>query len=285
VESPLGQVLLDAFEPASRSYGGFTLIAGEANHVWPAFDRGDVLLTESFAYRHRLGVGGSVSLLTPAGSRRFRIAGIFRDYGNDRGAVLMNRAVYRATWSDDAVTSMGLYLAAGSDAGAVIASLHAATGAKQVLFIRSNSELRALSMQIFERTFAITHVLYWLATAVAAIGLLSALLAYELERTRELAILRALGVTPAGVGRLIETQTLFLGLAAALVAVPTGLVAALVLIEVINRRAFGWQIELHVAASDVVATLVIAVGAALLAGLYPAWRSSRASIAAHIREE
>lgn len=285
VESPLGQVQLDALEPATRSYGGITLIAGEATHVWPAFDRGDVLLTESFAYRHRLGMGSSISLLTPAGARRFRIAGILRDYGNDRGAVLMNRAVYRATWSDDAITSMGLYLAAGSAADAVIDSLRAATGARQALFIRSNSELRALSMQIFERTFAITRVLYWLATAVAAIGLLSALLAYELERARELAILRALGVTPAGIGRLIETQTLFLGLVAAVVAVPTGLAAALVLIEVINRRAFGWQIELHVAASDVVATLVIAVGAALLAGLYPAWRSSRAAIAAHIREE
>jgi putative ABC transport system permease protein len=285
VESPLGPVLLDAIEPASRSYGGFTLVDGQANLAWPAFDRGDVLVTESFAFRHRLAAGDSISLLTPAGPRRFRIAGTFRDYGNDRGAVLMKRAIYRAAWSDDAITSMGLYLAPGSDADAVIASLHAATRARQDLFIRSNGELRALSMQIFERTFAITRILYWLATAVAAIGLLSALLAYELERMRELAILRALGVTPAGVGRLIETQTLFLGVVAALVAVPTGLAVALVLIEVINRRAFGWRIEWHLALGDVVATLLIAVAAALLAGLYPAWRSSRASIAAHIREE
>lgn len=285
VESPLGPVLLDAIEPASRSYGGFTLIDSQAHLVWPAFDRGDVLLTESFAFRHRLAAGDTISLLTPAGPRQFHITGTYRDYGNDRGAVLMKRAVYRAAWSDDAITSMGLYLAAGSDADAVIASLHDATRGRQDLFIRSNGELRALSMQIFERTFAITRILYWLATAVAAIGLLSALLAYELERARELAILRALGVTPAGVGRLIETQTLFLGVVAALVAVPMGLTVALVLIDVINRRAFGWRIEWHLAPGDVVATLLIAVAAALLAGLYPAWRSSRASIAAHIREE
>jgi len=285
VESQFGPVLLDAWQPAARSISGITLIEGAADRVWPAFDRGEVLLTESFAYRHILRAGDTLELVTAKGPHDFRVAGILRDYGNDRGAVLISRAHYRVAWRDDAITSLGLYLAVGSDPDAVIASLQAATRDRQALFMRSNSELRALSMQIFERTFAITRVLYWLAAAVAAIGLLSALLAYELERARELAVLRALGVTPAGVARLIEMQTLFLGLAAVAIAVPAGCAAAVVLIEVINRRAFGWQIDLFLSGGDIATTVAVALAAAILAGLYPAWRSSRAPIADHIREE
>ena len=116
----------------------------------------------------------------------------------------------------------------------------------------SNAEVRDISMRIFERTFVITRVLYWLAAGVAAIGLVSALLAWELERSRELAIVRALGLTPRGAGALIEAQTGFMGLAAFLAAIPAGLLTAVLLITVINRRAFGWQIELHVTGTQFV---------------------------------
>ena len=71
-----------------------------------------------------------------------------------------------------------------------------------------------MSMRIFERTFVITRVLYWLAAGVAAIGLVSALLAWELERSHEIAILRSLGLTPGGAALLIEGQTGFMGLVA-----------------------------------------------------------------------
>ena len=68
-------------------------------------------------------------------------------------------------------------------------------------------------------------------------------------------------------------------------AIPAGLLTALVLIDVINRRAFGWQIDLHVTAAQFTNALVLALVAALLAGVYPAWRVARAPIAGEIREE
>ena len=140
-------------------------------------------------------------------------------------------------------------------------------------------------MRIFERTFVITRVLYWLAAGVAAVGLLSALLAWELERSRELALLRTLGLTPAASALLIAAQTTFMGLAALLAAVPAGVLTALVLTEVINRRAFGWQIGLHLRAAPFGHALLLALAAALAAALYPAWRSARLPLAAGLREE
>jgi putative ABC transport system permease protein len=167
----------------------------------------------------------------------------------------------------------------------VIGELEDAFRGRQALIVGSNADLRALSMSIFDRTFVITRVLNWLAAAVAAVGLISSLLAWELERSRELAIVRSLGLTPAGTAALIEAQTAFMGFAALLAAVPAGVLTALVLVEVINRRAFGWRIDLHLHAAQFTNALVLALTAALVAGLYPAWRAARAPLAVEIREE
>jgi putative ABC transport system permease protein len=198
---------------------------------------------------------------------------------------LMNRAQYQRLWHDNEITSMGVYLAAGAKAAAVIADMRAVVRGRQALLIRSNADIRAVSMSIFERTFVITRVLYWLAAGVAAVGLISSLLAWELERSHELAIVRSIGLTPLGAGALIEAQTGFMGLVALVAAVPAGLLTALVLVDVINRRAFGWQIDLHLTAAQFTNALMLALVAALVAGVYPAWRVARAPIAGEIREE
>jgi putative ABC transport system permease protein len=224
-------------------------------------------------------------LMTPDGNRDFEVAGVYREYGNDRGNVLINRAVYQAIWHDDDLTALGLYLSPGSNVSRVMESLRTAGGGRQALLIRSNADIRDLSMKIFERTFTITRVLYWLAAGVAAIALVSALLAWELERSRELAIVRALGLTPRGAAVLVEAQTAFMGAGALLAALPAGVLTGILLIEVINRRAFGWQIDLHLSVAQFGNALLLSLSAALIAGLYPAWRTGRAPIATEVREE
>jgi putative ABC transport system permease protein len=113
----------------------------------------------------------------------------------------------------------------------------------------------------------------------------SALLAWELERAHELAILRSLGLTRLGAGLLIEGQTGFMGIVALVAAIPSGLLTAVLLIDVINRRAFGWRIDVHLSTAQFGNALLLAVAAAVAAGLYPAARVARAAIAADIREE
>jgi putative ABC transport system permease protein len=140
-------------------------------------------------------------------------------------------------------------------------------------------------MRIFDRTFVITDVLYWLTLGVAFIGILSAMLALQLERARESATLRALGMTPLQVGSMITAQTGVIGLLSGIAAVPLGIIMAWVLIKVINRRAFGWQIDMDVAPGILLVTMAFAIGAAFLAGLYPAWRAGRSEPAIAMREE
>jgi putative ABC transport system permease protein len=285
VESPGGSVPLDALKLITASYPGLTLTEGDIDQVRKEFEAGAIIVSEPLAWRLQLKTGDALTLSTASGPRAFRVAAIYREYGNDRGSVIINMAQYRQYWHDDAITALGIYLVPGARTAQVMADLRGAARGRQALLIRSNADIRALSMSIFERTFVITRVLYWLAAGVAAVGLVSALLAWELERSRELAIVRSLGLTPGGAALLIEVQTGFMGLAALLAAIPAGLLTAVVLTDVINRRAFGWHIDLHLTATQFTNALLLSVAAALAAGVYPAWRISRAPIAGDIREE
>jgi len=120
---------------------------------------------------------------------------------------------------------------------------------------------------------------------VAVIGILSALMAVQLERVRELAMLRAAGVTPGELRAMVLLQTGFIGLAAGVLAIPAGTALAVMLIEVINTRSFGWSMQLLIPAAPLFYAVMLAVGAALLAGVYPAWKMARASPAEALREE
>jgi putative ABC transport system permease protein len=285
VSSPEGAVDLNAVRLVPASYAGFRFTQGEPARAWPQFERGAILISEPLAWRLSRGVGDSITLETVAGPRAFTVAGVYREYGNDRGEVLMELGQYRRWWQDEGIAALGMYLSPGTSTAQAVSALRHAVHGRQALQIRPNSEIRALSMRIFERTFVITRVLYWLAAGVAALGLLSALLAWQLERARELALLRTLGLTPAATAWLTAAQTTFMGLTALLAAIPAGVLTALVLTDVINRRAFGWQIELHLRAAQFSQALVLALAAALAAAAYPAWRSARLPLAAGLREE
>jgi putative ABC transport system permease protein len=286
VASSFGPTQLVALDVGPGSYRQFRFLTGSPESVWPAFEEGGAaIVSEPYAYRHGLGVGSVVPLRTDQGDRPFPVAGVFADYGSDQGVVMVSRRTYERHWDDRGVSSMGLVLGAGQDVEAVIADLRMRVGTGQELLIRSNRALRTASLEVFDRTFAITRVLRVLATVVAGIGILSALMALQLERARELGVLRAQGLMPREVWRLVMTETGLLGGIAGVLAVPVGIGLALILIHVINRRAFGWSIETTVPGEVLLQAVGLAVLAALLAGVYPAWRLARTPPAPALREE
>ncbi len=286
LENPAGRLRLLALHIAPGHYPGAKILDAEPQQVWPAFAHDDaVLVSEPYAYRHGVAAGDEIRLMTAAGERAFAIAGTYRSYDVNAGAVLMSRRTYERFWDDPAIDSVGLFLRPGARADEVLQQLQAISQDRQHIVLRSNREIRELSLQVFDRTFVITDVLYWLATGVALIGILGAMLALQMERARELAILRALGMTPAQLGGMVITQTATIGLLSGLAAVPLGLVMAWVLIEVINRRAFGWQMDILLSWQVLAAAILFPVGAALLAGIYPACRAASSRPALAMREE
>ncbi len=286
LETSAGKTRLIAVQMAPGSYAGIQLRDGEPADVWQKFDAEHaVLVSDAYAYKHRVGSGDVISLDTRSGSHAFRVAAVYQNYDSNDGAVLMSRATYDRYFDDARIDSLGLYLHPHVSPESIMEDLRAISAGRQSLIMNSNVRIREISLGIFDRTFVITNVLYWLAVGVAIIGILGAMLALQLERARELAILRAVGMTPGQLGGLVTLQTAFIGLLSGLAAIPLGLVMAWVLIEIINRRAFGWQMDVIIVPADLLMALSLAVGAALLAGLYPAWRAATARPALAMREE
>jgi len=286
VESARGPTPLMALAPAPDSLDAIRLRDGEPDRVWPRFTAGEaVLVTEPWARRNDAGVGDTVRLQTSDGWREAPIAGVYYDYNTDRGIVLMHRDHYDRWWPDGPISSIGVFLADGADIDAVTERIRTVLRDTGPVDLNRSAEIRRLSLEVFDRTFAITGVLRGLALVVAFVGVLTALLALQLERGRELAILRATGATPGQIRAHVLGQTGLIGLAAGLLSIPLGLALAEVLIHVINQRAFGWSIATSIPPMVLIEALALAVVAALLAGAWPAWRAGRVEPAAALREE
>jgi putative ABC transport system permease protein len=287
IETGFGRSEFMVVNPADAEHPGFRFRGGHGREIWRDFQRRDVVLvSEPYANRHHLGEGDAVTIATLAGPQTFPVGGVFFDYRSDRGIVLMHRRLYDRLWRDPGVSSLGLYFAPGADLDALrSAAERIAIERQQAVLIRSNRDIRKASLEVFDRTFLITRVLRVLALGVAFIGMLSALLALQIERARELAILRATGLTPRETFALILIQTGALGLCAGVLAWPLGTGIAVALVKVINLRSFGWTMDLALPAAAYAEALALAVAAALLAGLYPGWRAGRTPPALALRED
>lgn len=286
IETDAGRVRIIALQMAPGSYAGTRIRDVDSDVAWRQFDEeGGVLVSDAYAYRHDAGPGALIEIPGRGGPTLLTVAGVYQSYDSNDGAILMSRATYDALFDDSQVDSIGLYLDDDADPETIMDRIRTMSEGRQSLIMSSNRQIREISMAIFDRTFVITNVLYWLAVGVAAIGILGALMALQLERAREFGILRAIGMTPVQTGGLVTTQSGIIGLIAGIAAIPLGLVMAWVLIEVINRRAFGWQIDMVVAAGPLFAALGLAIGAALLAGVYPSMHAARSRPALAMREE
>jgi putative ABC transport system permease protein len=253
--------------------------------IWPRFAAGAVLASESFAYRRDLAAGDTLTLPAGVGAVNVTVAAIFRDYAREHGVLFMDLAAYRRLWpGDDAITNAGIFVEPGANVDSIMATLLALPGG-ELLTARSNRALREATFEVFDRTFVITGVLRLLALIVAFVGVTGALMALQLERGREMAVLRVTGLTPGQVRALVNGQSGMLGVIATLLSVPLGIAMAWAMVHVINRRSFGWSFELVLEPSAFLQALLVGVGAALLAGLWPAWRMSTAHIASGLREE
>jgi putative ABC transport system permease protein len=277
---------LVAIEPGPQTPEVYRFKSGTPEAIWERFTQEDfVIISEPYAYRHRLGVGDTVRLQTDRGWRAFPVRGVFFDYASDLGVVTMSRSTYAQYYDDRGVSGIALNAAAGEDVDALMRRLRQRVAGQQDLLIRSNRGLREASLKVFDRTFTITVVLRLLAVGVAFIGVLTALMALALERGRELAVLRATGMTPGQLGGYVTLQTGVMGLLAGLLSLPLGYALAYVLIFVINKRSFGWTLQMEVAPAVLGQALLLAIGAALLAGLYPSWTMAQARPADALREE
>lgn len=278
------QATLSAVEAGPGGAGSTRFTDGDSEEIWRAFRETDaVLVSEPFAYRHGLQRGDTLELPTDRGAVRVPVAGVFFDYGSDAGIVSMTRDRFDTTFDAVGHSGISIYAEEGADLSMITQRIRDV--ADRRLSIRSNRGLREASLEVFDRTFAITAVLRVLALLVAFGGIVSALMALQIERSKEFAVLRAEGMTPGQVRRLLMLQTGLMGSIAGLLSIPLGIVLAYVLVYVINKRSFGWSLDFSIPPEVLLEAFAVAFVAAIIAGLYPAWKLSRADPAEALRGE
>jgi len=272
-------VSLFGITPAGPLTATWPLLESAAGRdaAWAALRSGEAFINEQLALDQGLAPGDRLVLRSPQGRQPVTVAAVYPDYGNPRGEVLMTAAALQARFAA-APSSIGIVLAEGAAPGAGEA-LSAALGERFALDSQAlidQRQVKALSTEIFERTFAITRALNALTLAVAALALLASLLAQARERRRRLAPLWALGVSRSRLAGIQLVQLGGLALATGLVAVPLGIAVTACLVAVINVAAFGWRLPLHVFPGEIAMTLATALAVALLATGLPAltlWRT------------
>lgn len=203
-----------------------------------------VWVSEPMSDLYGVTAGSILKLPLQGGLHEFFVAGIWRDYARSSGAVQMRLADYRAITGDLDINSTAIWLAKDGDMAAVKAALRALPfGA--ALELSALSELRAMSLKIFDRSFAVTYLLEAIAIIIGLFGVAATFSAQTLARSKEFGMLRHIGVTRRQILAILALEGGALtGLGIATGAV-LGWVISLVLVFVVNPQSFHWTMQMH----------------------------------------
>ncbi len=261
----------------------FTFLQGKTG-AWDRLKAGQVFVSESLSYKFEVGIGDKIQLNTPKGQSEFTIGAITRDYSSDQGTIQIDRAVYESIWNDTRVQSISLFLKPGASYEEVRKAVIDKFPGLDQTFV-SNAKMRENILVIFDKTFAPTATLKGVSLLVALLGIATALMAILMERSREMAVLGYLGLTPRELGKMNVYQAISMGFASFLIAAVCGLILTLIIIYAINYRSFGWSIDIYIDPGIFAKTLVLTIIACAASSFYPTLKLVRSGGIRNLDEE
>ena len=264
----------------------FVLLHGNQAELMQRFrDQPCVVVSESFARRNQLHSGNQLEIRTPEGGVKLPVLAVVRDYSRDQGLVFTSEKTFNHLFHDDRVNSIGIYLKPGTNGERVSADFRNRFSGRGEFAIYSNQALRTRAFEIFEQTFSVTYVLRVIAVIIAISGVVLSLMTLIIERSRTLAIMRALGTSPRQLRRIVLWESLLVAMAANILGMVSGIALAMILTAVVNPSFFGWTIPLHIPWSMLASTPLWILLSAVCAALIPAIRASRLHLADVLRSE
>jgi len=223
------------------------------------------IASESFCERFRVRRGDTVIIPTPAGKQSILIAGVFSDYGNERGSLVVDRHQFARWFDDELATSLIIVLKPGIPPENIQGELEQKYPGLSIL---TNRYLRGEILRIFRQTFSVTYALELIGILVAVIGLGMTLSSILLDRRSELTTLRALGWRH----RQMALATAVEGALLSICGVAAGTVVSLglgwILIFVINKQSFGWTLQFSIPWLSLAALGLAVIGAGTLVSFF-----------------
>ncbi len=208
---------------------------------------------------------------------KFFVAGVWRDYARQFGSVVIGKTDFERLTGDTRVNDLALWLAPGADSSEVELAVRAAadqfSGAGGLIEFASTRQIRAISLSIFDRSFAVTYWLQGVAIAIGLFGVAASFSAQVLARRKEFGLLAHLGLTRRQILTVVAGEGAAWTLIGSVAGLALGLVVSAVLVHVVNPQSFHWTM-------DWVAPWLRLLGlctAVVLAGTVTAWLAGRAA--------
>lgn len=229
--------------------------------------RGEVAVSPGFVKAFGLTVGDTVDLDTKNGVIAFRIAGLFEDFGEKFGTILLDLATYDANWARPGASSAIVWPDAPPEQ--VISEIRRRVGDRQDLYFINASELVAANRQMTDVFTSTLHVLGAFISILGGIGVMILLAGIVAERRRELEVLRAAGGEPKLLATIVLVDALTLGFVGAACGLALGFACAEPASDIL-RETYGWILEQRWMAPELPFVIAGAVTAAVLGALVPA---------------
>lgn len=258
--------------------------------VGPAVEPGGagpppVWVSEAMVDLYGMHIGRRIDLPLAGRQVPFTVAGVWRDYARQYGAVVINLDDYRRVTGDDRVAEVALWLAPGIGTAQTVRNLRQRLSDPGWLEIKEPGEIRAASLHIFDRSFAVTYLLEGVAIVIGLFGVGVSFGAQALTRSREFGMLRHIGFTRRQIGAVLSLEGALLGALGVGAGLGLGWAIALILVHVINPQSFHWTMEMHMPWGLLAAAAATLVAAAAAAAAISGRRAMSSAAVRAVRED
>ncbi len=216
---------------------------------------------------------------------RFSVRGIYRDYERQNGAIVLDRDNYVRLTGDERANAAWLWLEPDADIPKLITTIHERLPGLADYDIRQPGEIRALTLRVFDRTFAVTYLLEIIAVCIGLAGIAASTSAQVLARRAELGVLRHLGIRRRQTGFMLASEGALLGAVGVVAGLVIGSVVSLILIYVVNRQSFHWSMDVFFPWSLLALLSVTLIAAAALTAVWSGRMALKDDVIRAVKED
>ncbi len=237
-----------------------------------------LMVSENFYVNFKKTTGDTITLMTPKGPRDFKIAAMVNEYANPLGTIYMSRDTYRGLFDEHVVSGFAVKVKKDADPVQIRSELDKRLSKDMKITILLNDDIRKEVARVIDSSFSYTHAIEIAALVVALMGLMNTLLITVMERTRELGLTRAVGMTRKHVARMILLEAASQGGLGAIISALLGTVLGLLWVTQNLAHSLGWVVKFYVPWASLGTTIALGVLVSIAAAWYPARRAAALQI-------
>jgi len=274
------RILLSVIDMVRRAeYSHFMVTKGDEKQLLGLLARRDnVVVSEPFASRYRVGPGDFITLPTPSGLVRFGVSAVVVDYLYDNGTVYLDLDTFQRHWGDKLADQFSVRVKPGENIAQVRDAIQKSLGGDRKLFVLPVQEFKDEIRKSMDQTFIFNYALSVVTMAIACFGIIVTLLASVLERTREIGILRSIGMLRRQVSGVVVLESMLMGIAGGILGCLAGIITGWINLEGAFRVNYSSAAEYFIPYGSILWALVMSAGLSALAGIYPARRAAKINV-------